>query len=76
MRARLPFGSETTAVSIRRRTRTLLRANMWGLLATVVAAAVVFVSTPLSSSPQFLWLVTLSLFLVVLTGSFSRSESA
>jgi hypothetical protein len=67
VRARLPFGSEAMAVSIRRRTRTLLRANMWGLLATVAVATAVFVSTPLSSSPQFLWLVTLSIFLVVLT---------
>jgi hypothetical protein len=67
VRARLPFGSEEMAVSIRRRTRMLLRANMWGLLATATVATAVFVSTPLSSSPQFLWLVTLSIFLVVLT---------
>ncbi|KAF2413680.1 hypothetical protein B1729_07980 [Microbacterium sp. B35-04] len=69
LRARLPFGSEAMALSVRHRTRSLLRANMWGLLATVIAASVVFAATPLSSSPQFLWLVTLSIFLVVLTAT-------
>jgi len=69
VRARLPFGTEAMQLSIRHRTATLLRANIWGLLGTVVAAAVVFSSTPLSSSSQFLWLVTLSIFLVVLTAT-------
>lgn len=69
VRARLPFGSEAVAVSVRRRARALVRGNMWGLLIVVGIACIIFASTPLSSSPQFLWIVTVLIFLGVLTAS-------
>lgn len=67
VRAMLPFGTEIVAASVRRRTRTEVRAKMWGAIITLVLAVVVFTVTPLSASPYFLWLVTLMLLVGVLT---------
>ncbi|MDN3496079.1 hypothetical protein QL996_09085 [Planococcus sp. APC 4015] len=67
MRARLPLGAATMERSIRARTRTLMRVNMWGLLVAIGALAVVLVLTPLGGTPYFIWLFTIVLLFGVLT---------
>ncbi|MFD4959779.1 hypothetical protein [Microbacterium sp. NPDC058389] len=67
VRARLPIPSWDMWRSIRGRSRALLRANMWGLLAGIVFVGGLFVWTPAGSSPFAMWLLTLTLLIGVLS---------
>ncbi|MGA7148363.1 MAG: hypothetical protein WBX17_07750 [Microbacterium sp.] len=69
LRARLPIGSASIRHSIRERTRTLTRANMWGVLAAVGVVGSMFVLTPLGMSPSFLWFLALGILLVTMAVS-------
>ncbi len=70
VRARLPFGSEAVALSVRRRNRALVRGNMWGLLVTVVIGGAILALTPLALTTQVLWIVLLIIVLGGLTTSY------
>lgn len=65
MRARLPFGSDEVARSVRRHLRAVIRTNMWALLGVMMLADVTFAVAPWRDSPFFLWGVTVTLLLVV-----------
>lgn len=65
VRARLPFGSDAVAVSVRHRLRTLTRANMWGVLVVIVLLSVIMGTTELGSDPQFLWLMAAATLLTL-----------
>lgn len=69
VRARLPFGSDEVAQSVRRHVRTVTRTNMWALLAVMVLSLVAFAIVPWRGSPFFLWGVLVLLLLVVLGGA-------
>jgi hypothetical protein len=65
VRARLPIPTWDMWRSIRQRSRALLRANMWGLLAGIVVIGGLFVWTPLGSSPAAMWMFTLAALLTL-----------
>lgn len=65
VRARLPIPTWDMWRSIRRRSRALLRASMWGMLAGIVVIGGLFVWTPLGSSPAAMWIFTLTLVLTL-----------
>lgn len=67
VRAKLPIESWDMWRSIRDRSRTLIRANMWGLLFSVVLMAALLVWTPIGSSPFAMWILTLTLVIGVLS---------
>lgn len=66
MRAKLPFGSDAVHQSVRERLRRETRVNMWGLLASVLVVGVLFITTPIASSPFAIWILTLLVVVVVL----------
>ncbi|GAA1844266.1 hypothetical protein ACFQZV_10735 [Microbacterium koreense] len=68
LRARLPLGQDTTRRSLRQRSRALLRANMWGLLATMLVFGSITFLTPLGTSPFMGWFLALAILFVVVTG--------
>ncbi|MFB7890816.1 hypothetical protein ACFC1I_01265 [Microbacterium sp. NPDC056044] len=66
MRAKLPIESWDMWRSIRDRSRVLVRANMWGLLVSVILFAALLIWTPIGSSPFALWILTLTLVIGIL----------
>ena len=66
VRARMPIGSERMAQSIAARTRTVVRANMWGVMSAIVIVASMFALTPLGASPNFLWFLSAAILLGVI----------
>lgn len=66
VRAQLPIDSWDMWRSIRDRSRTLVRANMWGLLVSIVLVVPLLIWTPIGSSPLALWILTLTLVIGVL----------
>lgn len=68
MRARLPFGTDAVHRSVRARLRSVIRANMWGLFVAIVVMGVLFLTTPLATSPYAMWILSLILLMVVLAG--------
>ncbi len=68
MRARLPFGTDSVYRSVRARVRSLTRVNMWGLCIAVAVMGALFLTTPLATSPNAMWILTLLILVVVLTG--------
>lgn len=68
-RARLPITSDEMWWSIRRRSRNETRANMWGLLIAMAIVGLLFAFTPLKSSPYFIWMLVLMIFLVTAVSS-------
>lgn len=68
MRARLPFGTDAVHRSVRARLRSVIRANMWGLLVAILVMGTLFLTTPLATSPYAMWVLTLILLVVVLAG--------
>ncbi len=68
MRARLPFGNDAVHRSVRARLRRITRVNMWGLLGAIVVLGVLFLATPLASTPYALWILTLLILVVALAG--------
>ncbi|MEJ1155291.1 hypothetical protein [Microbacterium marmarense] len=63
-RARLPITSDEMWWSIRRRSRNETRASMWGLLIAVAIVGTLFAFTQLKSSPYFIWILVLMIFVV------------
>ena len=64
LKARLPFGSEVVAQSIRRHLRFVIRTRMWVFIALLIAIAAVYIVVPVRSSPIFLWAFSFSLLAV------------
>ena len=66
VRAKLPVESWTMWRSIRDRSRALMRANMWGLVVSIVLMGGLLAWTPIGASPFALWILTLTLVIGVL----------
>lgn len=66
VRARMPIGSERMARGIAARTRTIVRANMWGVIGAILIVASMFVLTPLGANPNFLWFLAAAILLGVI----------
>ncbi len=70
VRARLPISSERMAQVLAARTRKIVRANMWGMLAAMAVVASMFVLVPLGVDPNLIWVLALA----VLLGTMVLSE--
>lgn len=58
----LPLATESMEQSIGRRLRTQQSANMWGALAAIGAVGIVFLTTPLATSPFLLWIGAVGIY--------------
>jgi len=65
--ARLPFGTGENYVRVRERLRRRGRAAMWGVLTVLIVGSPVILWGASWGSPLFLWLISLSIVIGVLT---------
>lgn len=67
VRARLPFGSESTASTVAARVRAQIRANLWAVLGVIAITAPLLFIPGFLTSPQSLWVVTVTVLMCALS---------
>ncbi len=69
VRARLPFGTESTAGKVAIRLRAQVRANMWALLGVLAVTGPLLFVPGLVTSPHLMWVVTITTLMCALSAA-------
>lgn len=69
VRARLPFGTESTADKVAIRLRAQVRANMWALLGVLAITGLLLLIPGFVTSPQLMWVVTITTLMCALSAA-------